>query len=258
MILRADDITFGYHRDQPVLRGVGLEVRPGQVTALFGPNGCGKSTLLRCMNGALRPQSGQATLNGRRVSDLSAREIAREVAVVPQDTPADVPYTAEQMVMLGRYARWDAWGQETPQDREIVHECLTRLGIAGLAGRLFPQLSGGERQRVILARALAQQGSVLLLDEPASHLDIAHQLDLYELVRELASQGQAILMVCHDILVSPMFVDAAVLLADGCVVAAGAAAQVLAPENLDRAFGRLIRVAWQDGHVHAEFVRRHP
>ena len=244
MILKAQNVAFGYHAGHPVLRGVSLEVQPGKVTALFGPNGCGKSTLLRCLNGALRPREGGVTLDGRPVAALSPRQIACEVAVVPQDTPTDVPFTAEQMVMLGRYARWDAWGQETPQDRQIVQECLCRMGIADLAGRVFSHLSGGERQRVIIARALAQQGRVLLLDEPGTHLDIRHQLELYALLRELAGQGQAVLMVCHDILLAPLFVDAAVLMKDGRVVSRGAIAAVLTEASLAGVFGATMGIAW--------------
>ena len=215
MILRAENITFGYHPAEPVLRSVSLEVVPGRVTALFGPNGCGKSTLLRCMNGSLRPQSGRVMIGGDSVGDMTPREVARHVAVVPQDTPADVPFTAAEMVMLGRYARWDAWGQESPEDHEVVRACLERMNVADLAVRPFSHLSGGERQRVVIARALAQQGRVLLLDEPALHLDIAHQLELYRLVRDLAAEGMAILMVCHDILLAPMFVDTVILMAGG-------------------------------------------
>lgn len=254
MNIRADKITFGYNTHHPVLRNVTLEVPPGKVTALFGPNGCGKSTLLRCMNGSLRPQAGHVTLEGRRVDVMSAREVAQSVAVVPQETPLDVPFTASQMVMLGRYAHWDRWGQETDEDRAAVRVALDRVSACDLAGRLFSQLSGGERQRIIIARALAQQGRVLLLDEPASHLDIAHQLELYRLVHALAQEGHAVLMVCHDILVAPMFVDSAVLMKAGSVVAAGSVPAVLTAKHLEFAFGADISIDWHEQTaVHATF-----
>jgi len=251
MTLRAENVTFGYHADQPVLRGVSLEVRPGCVTALFGPNGCGKSTLLRCLNGSLRPHASTVLLDGRPLSGMTPREVACRVAVVPQDTPTDVPLSGAEMVMLGRYARWGAWGQESEEDRDAVRRCMARLDAEPLAGRLFSHLSGGERQRIVLARALAQEGHVLLLDEPASHLDIAHQLELYRLVRALAAEGQAVLMICHDLLVAPMFVDAAVLMARGRAVATGKVGDVLAPDNLADAFGLRAEIAWGAGTVRA-------
>ena len=168
---------------------------------------------------------------------MAPREIARHIAVVPQDTPTDVPFTVRQMIMLGRYAHWDTWGQEIADDRCVIQRCLERMDITSLAGRLFSELSGGERQRVILARALAQQGTVLLLDEPTSHLDIAHQLEFYRMVRELATEGQAVLMVCHDIFVAPMFVDVAILMVDGNLLSCGSADKVLSEQNIAAAYG---------------------
>lgn len=244
MILNAANVHFAYCPSRAVLRGVSLEVHPGRVTALFGPNGCGKSTLLRCMNGALRPQSGQITLDGRQIDTMQLGEIARQIAVVPQDTPADMPFSVAEMVLLGRYARGNLWGDVSPEDRKVVSQCLERVDALDLAARPFSQLSGGERQRVIIARALAQQGQVLLLDEPAAHLDIAHQLELYRLVRQLAGEGHAILMVCHDILIAPMFVDEAVLMSAGSALAAGPAERVLTTENLTTALGVAAQIHW--------------
>jgi iron complex transport system ATP-binding protein len=259
MTLRAENITFGYHAHHPVLRGVSLCVQPGKVTALFGPNGCGKSTLLRCLNGSLKPQSGLVMLDDRPVDQMPSRQIARSVAVVPQDTPLDVPFTVWQMVMLGRYASWDMLGQETHEDRAIVQLALERVGSADLAGRFFNQLSGGQRQRVIVARALAQQGRVLLLDEPACHLDIAHQLELYRLVHALAQDGQAVLMVCHDILVAPMFVDVAMLMRAGLVIAEGSVGDVLSADRLGVAFGVGATVSWHGQDiVQATFNQSQP
>jgi len=249
MNVRAENITFGYDPAEPVLRNVTLEVVPGRVTALFGPNGCGKSTLLRCMNGSLRPQSGRVMIGDGCAGDMTPCEVARQVAVVPQETPPDVPFTAAEMVMLGRYARWDAWGQESPEDCEVVRACLERMNVADLADRPFSHLSGGERQRVVIARALAQQSQVLLMDEPALHLDIAHQLELYRLVRELAAEGQAVLMVCHDVFLGPMFVDTAVLMSGGNIVALGPPGDVLSSKNLSAAFGVSASIAWTDARL---------
>lgn len=256
MIVRAENLTFAYRPDRPVLREVTLEVKPGHVTALFGPNGSGKSTLLCCLNGALRPQSGRVLLDGQSVNNMTPREIARRVAVVPQDTPADVPFTASEMVMLGRYARGGAWGEQSEEDQTVVSQCLARVGATDLADRWFAELSGGERQRVIIARSLAQQGQVLLLDEPASHLDIAHQLELYHLVRQLAVEGHAVLMVCHDLLLAPMYADMAVLMADGRIISIGMASQVFTTEYLKSVFGVSARIGWtSDGAIQAWFPK---
>lgn len=245
MALRAENITFSYQHRRPVLQGITLEVRPGTVTALFGPNGSGKSTLLRCMNGTLQPQSGDVTVNGREIHSMSRQEIARQIAVVPQDNPADIPLTASEMVMLGRFAHWDMWGQEMPEDRTIVQESLARLKVSALAERSFGCISGGERQRVVLARALAQQTPIMLFDEPNTHLDVSHQIELYRLVRELADEGKAILMACHDIFITPMFADNAVLMQSGGIHAAGPTADVLSPDNVAAVFGASIRISWQ-------------
>ena len=249
MNLVAENLFFGYTRRTPVLYGVSVSVRPGLVTALFGPNGCGKSTLLRCLNGSLTPHSGLVSLGSQSVGSMTASEVAHQVAVVPQDTPMDVPFTASQMVMLGRYAHWVAWGQESQKDREIVARCLQRVNSVELADRPFGELSGGERQRVIVARALAQEAGVLLLDEPASNLDISHQLELYQLIRQLAAQGQAILMVCHDIMLAPFFADVCVLMNGGRVLATGPAGDVLCPENLRRAYGCRMEITWFDQNL---------
>ena len=244
MSLRVENLSFGYYAGHPVLNGLNLEIRTGQVTGLFGPNGCGKSTLLRCLNGALHPQSGAVLHEGQRLDKLTLREIAARIAVVPQETSAGVPFLVREMVMMGRFARWDLWGQESPEDHAAVHASLERVGAADLADRHFDELSGGERQRVIIARALAQETRVLLLDEPASHMDIAHQLEVFHLARELAGEGYTVLMVCHDLVVAPMFVDEAVLLKAGKVFARGTVPQVLHAQNLSACFGCSLGITW--------------
>ncbi len=255
MILRADDITFAYGDRNPVLRNVSLELRPGIVTGLFGPNGSGKSTLLRCLSGSLSPASGQVVLNQREIGSMPRREIARHIAVVPQDTPADVPLTVRQMVMLGRYAHGTSWDQESPQDALIVDTCMARLGVAYLADRPFAHLSGGERQRTVIARALAQQGSILLMDEPNAHLDLAHQLQVYRLARFLAKEGQAVLMICHDLLVAPLMVDVAVVMHHGQIIATGSAPSVLTSQRLADVFDTTASITWEEGRrVIAQFA----
>lgn len=244
MSLRVENLSFGYYAGHPVLQGLNLEIRAGQVTGVFGPNGSGKSTLLRCLNGALQPQSGGVFHEGKRLDELTPCEIAGRIAVVPQETPANAPFLVREMVMMGRFARWNFWGQESPEDHAAVHASLERVGALELEDRHFDELSGGERQRVIIARALAQETRVLLLDEPASHLDIAHQLEIFHLARALAAEGYTVLMVCHDLVVAPMFVDDAVLLKSGSVFAHGPVPQVLQSQNLAACFGCSLKLSW--------------
>jgi len=255
MILRADHVTFAYGDGKPVLRDACLELRAGLVTGLFGPNGSGKSTLLRCMNGSLVPSSGTVLLDERSTVSMTRREVARRIAVVSQDTPLDVPLTVRQMVTLGRYAHGTTWGQETPEDGEIVDTCMARLGVAQLAHRPFGHLSGGERQRTVIARALAQQGGVLLMDEPNAHLDLAHQLEVYRLARALAGEGQTVMMICHDLLVAPLMVDVAAAMFRGQIVAVGSPPEVLTARRLAEVFDTTATIAWDDGHrVTAQFA----
>jgi len=256
MNLTAKDISYAYHPDRPILKEVSLMVPAGIVTALFGPNGCGKSTLLKCLNGSLRPGSGRVTLDDQPVNDMSSAEVARHVAVVPQDMPHNIPFTVRQMVMLGRYAHGQL-ERESAEDCRIVESALSRIDAIPLANRFFSQLSGGERQRVAIAMALVQQGKVLLLDEPASHLDISHQLEFYRLVRQLASEGQAVLMVCHDILLAPLFTDICILMKEGSILESGKAEDVLNPLNLYHAYGCHAQILWtQDLSVQARFGGR--
>lgn len=244
MILRTEKLCFTYPSGNTVLRDVSLEMKPGTVTAVFGPNGCGKSTLVRCLNGSLMPQSGVVELDGQPIHQLGRRAIAQIIAVVAQEPVTGAPFHVSEMVLLGRYPHTTGW-QPTGQDRQVVQESLARLQIQHLADRPFTQLSGGERQRVTLARCLAQQSPILLLDEPATHLDIAHQLELYRLLRQLAGEGQTILAVCHDLILSPLFADAAVLLDGGQIQAQGRPEEVLTPCNLRQAFGVALQIDWQ-------------
>ena len=256
MTLRAEHLTFAYDSSENVLQDVGLELHPGVVTGLFGPNGSGKSTLLRCLNGSLEPQFGHVSLDGQAIASMNRRTVARLVAVVPQDTPVDVPLTVHEVVMLGRYAHWNTWDQESLEDTRIVDVCLERLGIADLANRPFSRLSGGERQQAVIARALAQQGSVLLLDEPNTHLDLAHQLEVYRLARTLAAEGQSVLVICHDLLISPLMVDSALVMNRGRIVAAGPVDAVLDGRLFAEVFSTQANISWSNGsRVCAEFGR---
>lgn len=220
-------LTAGYGERQ-VLKGLSFKVRRGEVIALIGPNGAGKTTLVRVISGVLAPQSGQIRLNGRDARRMSPAERAACLAVVPQarDLPAD--FTVWQTVLLGRtpYLGW--LGQASPKDLQRVQWSLERTRLTGIAGRRVGELSGGEQQRVLLARALAQDTPVLLLDEPTSHLDLQHQSLLLNLVAELArDQGLAVLMAVHDLNLAALYADQVALLAGGELQAFGRPQEVL-------------------------------
>jgi iron complex transport system ATP-binding protein len=222
---------------RPVLAGVSLELGRGEVLGLAGANGAGKTTLLRVASGVLRPDAGRIALDGRALAAYRRRERARRIAVVPQEAAFAFPFRAGEVVLMGRSPHLPRIGFEGPRDLAIARAALARVGIEELVDRSILELSGGERQLVLLARALAQEPSVLLLDEPTAHLDLRHRLRVLELVRELAAEGRSALVVSHDLALAARGCDRLALLAHGSVVAAGAPREVLSSATLRRAFG---------------------
>jgi iron complex transport system ATP-binding protein len=223
--------------ERPVLDGASLALGFGEVLVLAGRNGAGKTTLLRIATGLAAPSAGRVELEGRSLAQLTRAEIARSVALVPQDTQVPFPFSALEIVLMGRAPHLRAFGFESREDRRIAGACMERLGIAGLAARGIDELSGGERQLVSIARALAQEPRVLLLDEPSAHLDLAHRLALEALLRDLAREGKAALLVSHDLAGAARVADRIALLASGRVLASGAPRDVLRAELMREAFG---------------------
>jgi iron complex transport system ATP-binding protein len=235
-LLEARDVTFGY-RGAAVFRGVSFAVGAGELVGLCGPNGAGKSTLLRLLLGLHAPSSGQVTLAGRPLAALSRREIARHVALLPQDAPADVPLSVREAVSLGRLPHLGRLQPETAADVDAVARALEATDTTGLAERPLTELSGGERHRVHLARALAQEAPLLLLDEPIAGLDIAHQLAAMDLLRATAGANRAVVVALHDLALAGRRCDRILLLADGALRADAPPAEVLTPETLAGVFG---------------------
>ena len=234
-LLRIADLHYGYG-DRPVLRGIDLIVRAGEVVSLVGPNGAGKSTLLKCVNGVLAPARGDISLDGRPIARYTRRELARAIAYVPQQQGAAMPLTVADMIALGRAPHRTA--DTRARDREIVLDVIEQLGLQPLALRSFAALSGGERQRVLLGRALAQGDRLLLLDEPTSALDLKHQLETMTIVRMLArTRGYGMLIAIHDLSLASRFSDRLVMLDDGCVRAEGAWRDVLAVDHVEAVYG---------------------
>jgi len=219
-----------------VLRGVDLDVRPGEIVALAGRNGAGKTTLFRVASRVLSPERGAVWVDGRRIDTLSRRELAARIAVVPQDTNIPFPFRACEVVLMGRSPHLGAFGFESAADIECAREAMEQMEIAELADRSMLELSGGERQLVLVARALAQQPRVLLLDEPTAHLDLRHRTAVLERVKDFVRDGRSALVVSHDLSLVAHICDRLALLAAGELLACGPPAQVLTPENLRATF----------------------
>jgi iron complex transport system ATP-binding protein len=223
-------------RDRPVLAGVDLALAPGELLLLAGRNGAGKTTLLRTAAGLLAPVRGTVELAGRPLASLGRREVARQVACVAQETALPFPFTAGQLVLLGRTPHLGLLAFESRADVAVAERALARLGLAALADRSVLELSGGERQLVHLARGLAQEAPVLLLDEPTAHLDLGHRALVLGCLRDLAAEGRALLVVSHDLFAAG-FANRVALLAEGRILAAGAPLDVIRPDHLRAAFG---------------------
>lgn len=234
---------------KPVLTGIELRLGGGEVLALIGPNGAGKTTLLRVASGALRPSAGSALLDGADLSSLSARERARQIAVVPQDGPILSGLFVREMVSLGRTPYTRALLGPTAADREAVAWALAAAGVEHLANRYVDELSGGERQRVIVARALAQQPRLLLLDEPTANLDLHHQVAMLELVRGLSRErGLAVVAAVHDLQLAALYCDQVALLGEGQLVSQGPPEAVLTAPLLLETFGQRVVLAAHPTH----------
>lgn len=218
---------------------VSLSLRAGEIIAILGPNGAGKSTLLRALNGGLKPSSGQVLLDGQPLHQYPRRVIARHIAVVAQEGDVRFPVTVLEFVLGGRYASAStgAWGWETDRDLTVAQEVLQETELTELSGRLMNELSGGERQRAVLARALATEATVLLLDEPTANLDLAHQAAILSLVRRRSVINKvAAVVVTHDINLAAEFSNHVLLMKNGHTVAFGLPSEVLTPELLRKVF----------------------
>jgi len=237
-MLNAADVWFGYDERRPVLHGVSLEVPPGAIIGILGPNGSGKTTLLRMLAGTRRPQRGSITLDGTPLARFSRPALARRMAVVPQETQLAFDYTVAEVAMMGRYPHLGAFEIEGPRDIAAIDETLASTGTLQLKDRPFATLSGGEKQRVIIASALAQIGSgVLLLDEPTASLDLRYQLEIADLLRRLhEDRGIAVVISTHDLALAGALCERIVLIREGAVIASGTADLILTPDNIRRAY----------------------
>lgn len=245
MVLTAQDVSFAYRRTA-VLDGVTLSVARGEVLGVLGPNGSGKSTLLQLLAGILIPVSGHVALDGRPLSTVSRHEVARRIAVVPQDLHTTFDYTVLEIVLMGRYPWLATFEVEGPEDVTAARAALEQTGIAHLADRRFATLSGGERQRAVIAAALAQLDTrrapttttgVLILDEPTTALDLRYQLEVVALVHRLRASGATIVLSTHDLSLARTVCSRLVFLANGRLTADGPPSDLLIPASLAALYG---------------------
>jgi iron complex transport system ATP-binding protein len=238
-ILEANDVSFAYERGGArVLDRVSVRVPRGGIVGLLGPNGSGKTTLLRLLSGTLAPASGGVVLDGRSIAAMPRREIARRIAVVPQETHSAFDFTALEIVMMGRYPHLGAFELEGGADLAIAREALAATGTTALEARRFATLSGGEKQRVVIASALAQASDVLLLDEPTASLDLGFQLDVAALLGRLNTERRVTMVVStHDLNLAAALCGSLVMLRAGHVIAAGDTRSVLTSCNVRALYG---------------------
>ncbi|MGA2411167.1 MAG: ABC transporter ATP-binding protein [Candidatus Binataceae bacterium] len=236
LILRVSGLTAGYG-NRTALTDLDLTVDAGELLAIVGPNGAGKSTLLKVIGGALEAWSGELTLEGRPLAGFDRRSLARIMASVAQENPIAFQFTALEVVLMGRAPHLGSFHFETAHDVAIAHEALAAMGLAGIATRPIQELSGGERKRVFLARALAQEPRLILLDEPTAFLDMRHVAEIFTLFRQLcAERGTAVIATLHDLNAAALYADHVLLLKDGARAAYGNPAEVFTAANLSAVY----------------------
>jgi iron complex transport system ATP-binding protein len=236
-MLEVQNITINYGAAE-VVSGVSFSLEAGKIVAVLGANGAGKTTLLKSLNGSLPVSKGEILLDGKSLSEFSRREIARRIAVIAQENETKFPVSAQEFVLAGRFAHGNAFGWETESDWQIARDVLAVCDLANYETRLMNELSGGERQRIVLARALATEAKILLLDEPTANLDLAHQAMMFRLVRERCAHfASSAVLITHDLNLASEFADEIILLEKGKIAAKGNPQAVLTEEILQTVFG---------------------
>lgn len=233
--LQAERLSLGYPQ-AAIIDDLSLRIPPGQVTAIVGPNGCGKSTLLAGLSRLHKPTAGAVLLNGKAIGSLPSKQVARQLALLPQDASAPDGLTVSELIRFGRQPHQSLLRQWSAEDQAIVDEALRVADLQALAERPLESMSGGQRQRAWIAMAVAQQTPLLLLDEPTSALDLGHQIEVFELIRDLAAAGKTVVMVVHDLSSACRYADHLVAMKAGQIVAEGAPGDIVTPELVEQLY----------------------
>ena len=248
MELKIKDVSFSYS-SVPVLHDVSFELGGNELVSILGPNGVGKSTLIHCINKILAPTSGTVLIDGKDVSEIKLKELAKQIGYVPYSANDSFPLSVIDTVMIGRHPH-SKWGT-LDKDLDIVYDTLRMLGISHLAMRPFNELSAGQHQKVMLARGLVQEPEILLLDEPTSNLDVRHQLDVTKMLKRLSREKNIlIVMISHDINIAAKYSDKIILMHKGSVFDMGEPNKVITAENLRTVYGVTAEITKDDDAPH--------
>jgi len=246
MLLQANHLNFSYLPGKTILHDISVELHPGEVLYVLGRNGSGKTTLLSCLAGILHPNAGEVALNGSDLHKLSATARAQQIGLIPQKHTPVFSYTVAEMVMMGRAPHLGWLGSPTREDRSIVDDVMAQVGVYELRDRPYTEISGGEQQLVLIALGLAQQCSVLLMDEPTAHLDLSNQHRVLEIVNQLSERGISFIISSHSPNNALSFADRVLLLTGGWVTASGIPQETLTASLLSSAYGIQTEVLYED------------
>ena len=248
--LVVDDIDFSYSDKDMTLKGVTLDIRNPQLISIIGPNGVGKSTLIHCMNRILEPTRGTVFINEENIEDIKIRELAKKIGYVPYSSNGTFPLTVVDTILMGRHPHSN-WKGNLHEDMKVVREVLDMMDIRDLAMRPFNELSAGQHQRVMLARGLAQEPEILLLDEPTANLDIRHQMEVIRLLKKLSvSKRIVVIMISHDLNLAAQYSDNIIMMAEGTVYAVGRPEDVITCENIKHVYNVDAKLVDHNGRPH--------
>ena len=250
----ASNLIFGYRPDTLVLDDISFKLNRGEFTGLIGPNGAGKSTILRLLMGLLKSTAGEIRFDNKPLGEIPPRELARRVAYLPQEDEVHFPFTVGEIVMLGRWPHSGGAFFDSETDRVASLHAMELVGISDWSGRLITELSGGERARVTLAKAIATEPEILLLDEPVSELDLRYQTEVYRLLKSMTAKGTGVVVVAHDIGSISRWADRLILLSGGKILADGVPGDVLNEKILEDAYGTPVKII-SDGQDMAIFAK---
>lgn len=241
-MISLNNISVSYQKKR-VINNLSLDFALGEFCALLGPNGAGKSTLLRVIIDSQLEKTGKVIIGGKEFHDWTRQELAKQIAIIPQDFHLQFDYSVEDLVLMGRFPYLGRWQNYTNTDKKIVDNILLNLDLIDLKNKLYSKLSGGERRRVSIARALAQETQVLLMDEAFANLDVNHQLEIMQLLWEINKEhNKLIILVSHNINLTSEYCDRIIMLKDGSVIADGQPKQIVTPENIEELYGAKLQI----------------